>query len=424
MAENIMPRLSIADRAREEREYLTQGRRRTLINSLSGGVDSTVSAAISREATKEGTLALLLPCSTEPERQSDVVDGQRVADHLGIPAVTVNLTDLWQEAVALLTAKAREMAALSGQALDEGKLNWAVNNLKPTLRMMTGGFFADAFEGLMMGTDNAIENFLGYFSIRGDGVADRQPIRDCTKAEVRGLAAAAGYPEDLVMRTPTAGLWPGQTDEAELGFSYDQADALFLWLLERHREQTVFSTDLTVLPAAAERLFGQPGGAGALPVPLEVAKRIVAQNQRTAFKRKGDDLARLLERRGLTPDTHVPMVSIHVSDVPGLLPWYQHKLGLRIRYQEAYYAEFDTGGAVLALDGGGVHSNMPKGFEECPIRIHLKTDDIEGRVAELRAQGVTVGDIEAFPYGKFATLHDPEGNPLVLWQTAGCGATV
>ncbi|HWI66458.1 MAG TPA: NAD(+) synthase [Symbiobacteriaceae bacterium] len=290
---------TVAERAAGEREYLQKSGIKTLINSLSGGVDSTVSALISKEATPAGAIGLLLPCSPkdelEGERKQDIVDGQRVADHLGMPAVVINLSDLWQQAVALYTEAAREMATKSGQPLDEAKLKWAVNNLKPTLRMMTAGFFADAFQGLMMGTDNAIENFLGYFSIRGDGVADRQPIRDCTKAEVRALAAEGAFARDLVGRVPTAGLWPGQTDEGELGFTYDEADQFFLWIIEQHLETPLMDEYMTVKAEAVAPILADPD----LPVAVESARKIIAQNRRTAFKRKSDDLRNLLIRRGL-----------------------------------------------------------------------------------------------------------------------------
>jgi NAD+ synthase len=289
----------VAERAATERAYMEKCGIKTLVNSLSGGVDSTVSAVISQGAAPGGALALLLPCSTDEElkgeRLKDIVDAQRVADHLGMPAVTVNLSSLWQQAVELYVAAAREMAEKRGVPLDEAKVKWAVNNLKPTLRMMTAGFFADAFQGLMVGTDNAIENFLGYFSIRGDGVADRQPIRDCTKGEVRQLAAAGGLPEDLVHRVPTAGLWPGQTDEGELGFTYEEADRCFVWLLERHLQAPVMDSFMTVRAEAVDGILNDP----ALPVALESARRIIAQNRRTAFKRKADDLHNVLVKRGL-----------------------------------------------------------------------------------------------------------------------------
>jgi NAD+ synthase len=290
---------SIQERAAIERAYMEEYGIKALVNSLSGGVDSTTSAAISHEAAPKGAIGLILPCSTEEElkgeRLKDVVDAQRVAEHLGMPHVVINLSDLWQAATTLLTAAAREMAAKSGLELKEEKLNWAINNLKPTLRMMTAGFFADAFHGLMMGTDNAIENFLGYFSIRGDGIADRQPIRDCTKSEVRQLAASAGFPADLVNRTPTAGLWPGQTDEGELGFSYDQADKFFVWLLEKQLETPVMDPSMTVRAEAIETILADPS----LPVPAEIARKIIAQNRKTAFKRKPDDLEKVLAKRRL-----------------------------------------------------------------------------------------------------------------------------
>jgi NAD+ synthase len=291
---------SLDERAAAERAYAEAAGRRALVCSLSGGVDSAVSALVAERAMPGQAVALLLPCSRaeelQGERGRDIVDAGRVAQQLGMPQVTINLSALWQQAVALYR-EALERLQAQGIAVDAKQVEWAVNNLKPTLRMMTAGFFADALQGLTVGTDNAIENFLGYFSVRGDGIADRQPIRDCTKAEVRALAAAGGLPADIVQRTPTAGLWPGQTDEGELGFTYDQADTLFLWLLARHVDgpEPVFEPTLTVRAAAVPQLLARAD----LPVPAPVAQRIIAQNQRTAFKRKADDLDAVLVRRGL-----------------------------------------------------------------------------------------------------------------------------
>lgn len=288
---------SVSERAAIERQYMEDSGIKVLVNSLSGGVDSTLVAAISQEAAPGGAIGLIMPCSTPEElageRKQDVTDAQRVAEFLNMPAVVIDLSDLWRQAVALYTEKARELARKAGLTIDEERLTWAINNMKPTLRIMTAGFFADLFQGLMMGTGNAIEYFLGYFSIRGDGMSDRQPIRDCTKGEVRALAASRGFPDDLVNKVPTAGLWPGQTDEGELGFTYDEADRLFLWLLDRHRETPVLSTTLTVLPERVEALLGDP----TLPVPRDVAERIIRQNQRTEFKRRPGDLEKLLAQR-------------------------------------------------------------------------------------------------------------------------------
>ncbi len=287
------------ERAAREAAYLASSGRQTLVCSLSGGVDSASSALVAHRAAPGRAVALLLPCSSAQElsgeRGKDIVDAQRVADALGMPSTVVHLSELWRAAVALYTAAARDMATRHGLELDEGRLQWAVNNLKPTLRMMTGGFFADAFGGLTVGTDNAIENFLGYFSVRGDGIADRQPLRDCTKAEVRDLAASGGLPQDIVDRTPTAGLWPGQTDEGELGFSYDEADRFFVWILDRHLRQPVLDATMTVLEGAVGDLLASPD----LPVSAAAATRIIEQNRRTAFKRTAEDLDAVLRRRGL-----------------------------------------------------------------------------------------------------------------------------
>lgn len=143
---------SVQERSARERVYMQAAGRTTLVCSLSGGVDSAASAIVAHGAAPGRALALLLPCSSEAELQGergkDIVDAQRVADHLGMPSEVVNLSALWHQAVALYEAQARHLAAAHGVPLDEGKLAWAINNLKPTLRMMTAGFFADAFEGL------------------------------------------------------------------------------------------------------------------------------------------------------------------------------------------------------------------------------------------------------------------------------------
>lgn len=289
----------VDERAAAERNYAREAGRDAFICSLSGGVDSASSALIAHRALPGRAVALMLPCSSAEElrgeRGQDIVDARRAAAAIGMPEVTIDLSELWRQAVTLYEDALVRLAATHGIAADPAKLAWAVNNLKPTLRMMTAGFFADALQGLMMGTDNAIENFLGYFSVRGDGIADRQPIRDCTKAEVRALAKAGGLAEDLVQRTPTAGLWPGQTDEGELGFSYDQADAFFVWLLDRHAEHAVLDTTMTVVPSAVDMLTARAD----LPVPAGVAGRIIAQNRRTQFKRRTGDLEAVLARRGL-----------------------------------------------------------------------------------------------------------------------------
>jgi NAD+ synthase len=273
----------------------------TLVNSLSGGIDSTVAALIAKRAAPKGAIGLILPCSSESELQGerlqDILDARRVAAHLDMPTVEINLSALWHQTCELFEKAAREMCEKAGFAADERKIAWARNNLKPSLRMIAGGFFADATGGITVGTDNLDENVLGYFSIRGDGIADIQDIRDCTKAEVRQLAASGGFPDDLVNRVPTAGLWPGQTDEGELGFSYNDADKFICWALEKHlqTEGGLWERTLTIRTDRIEAIVADPS----LPVSQETARKILAQNRKTEFKRKPHDLENTLIARGL-----------------------------------------------------------------------------------------------------------------------------
>jgi NAD+ synthetase len=294
---------TLEERAVVESEYVTTSKRQTLVNCLSGGVDSTCSGLVSKKACPQGAIGLILPCSSESElsgeRGKDIVDAQRVANHLDIPAVQINLSPLWEHSSRIYRNAAEEMSAKRGIPIDEKKLSWAINNIKPTLRLMSAGFFADAFDGLIIGTDNAIENFLGYFSIRGDGIADRQPIRDLTKGEVREMVACGDFPEDLVNRIPTAGLWPGQTDEDELGFTYNDADKLFVWLLEKHVDNLskggLMDETMTVKLDKVKWIISE----SSLPVSKETAQLAIAQNQRTRFKRKTTDLETVLKARNL-----------------------------------------------------------------------------------------------------------------------------
>lgn len=284
---------TLAERAATERAYMQAGGRQVLVNSLSGGVDSTAAALVSREAAR--SLALVLPIAPDSTGEQDVADAQRVADHLGLPSAVVDLTAAWEHIVHVCAKAAEKLGGELGLEVPPERLEWARNNLKPALRIAAAGFLADALGGLTIGTSNAIEYFLGYFSIRGDAVADRQPLRDLTKREVRDLAAQGGFASDLVGRVPSAGLWPGQTDENELGFGYEDADRFLMWLLQRHAEQPVFDSTLTVMPAAAEQLLARTD----LPIAADVAGKILTRNRQSAFKRRSGDLERLLAARGI-----------------------------------------------------------------------------------------------------------------------------
>jgi NAD+ synthase len=181
-----------------------------VVVAVSGGVDSAVAAALCRRAFPETTLGVLLPCHSHPR---DTADAERVCLIVGIPYTTVVLDAVYDALVAALRASPQ----FSPHPV-------ALANLKPRLRMTTLYYFANRLNRLVVGTGNRSEAYVGYFTKYGDGGVDVLPLANLVKGEVRALAEHLGIPADIVHRTPTAGLWAGQTDEDEMGLTYADLD--------------------------------------------------------------------------------------------------------------------------------------------------------------------------------------------------------
>jgi NAD+ synthase len=178
---------------------------------LSGGVDSALAAALAVRAVGPGhVLAALMPCHSQPE---DAALGQLVADTLGTRTVTVDLTPAYD--------------ALSAQLPpDPQSEGLAAANVKPRLRMITLYYLAQSHNYLVLGSGNKTELQVGYFTKYGDGGVDLLPLGTLNKTEVWELARELGVPREVVERPPTAGLWPGQTDEGEMGITYAELDRI------------------------------------------------------------------------------------------------------------------------------------------------------------------------------------------------------
>jgi len=181
---------------------------RGIVVGLSGGIDSAVVAALAARVFKDEALAVIIPCHSDP---ADVTDALLVAEHLSIPHKTIDLTPVFDaftsatEAVVPMTDMARA-------------------NLKARLRMVTLYGVAQSTSRLVCGTGNRSEWEVGYFTKHGDSASDLLPLLDLLKCEVRAVARFLGLPEVIIKKAPTAGLWAGQTDEGEMGFSYDELD--------------------------------------------------------------------------------------------------------------------------------------------------------------------------------------------------------
>jgi NAD+ synthase len=185
---------------------------------LSGGIDSAVVARLCQMATPGHVLGVLLPCYSQ---EQDEVDAMLVADAFKIPTAKVDLAKTFDALGATLDEALKAQQPKLAVKVIDIKQRLPRANIKPRLRMTSLYYVANAMNYVVAGTGNKSEITLGYYTKYGDGGVDVLPIGALLKSEVRALAREIGVPEPVITKPPTAGLWPGQTDEAEMGFSYD-----------------------------------------------------------------------------------------------------------------------------------------------------------------------------------------------------------
>lgn len=195
-------------------DYLKDNHQDCYILGISGGVDSSLVAALAKKAVgKDKLFAYAMPIDSLVDDENDAV---RLAKHLDINYEVVDLTDAYHALV--------EKYEATGIKLDLS----TKGNLKARMRMATLYAFAQNKHGLVLGTDNMDERYTGYFTKFGDGGVDLLPIAHLLKREVVEACLLLGVPEDLARRTPSAGLYQGQTDEKEMGISYNDLDDYLL----------------------------------------------------------------------------------------------------------------------------------------------------------------------------------------------------
>ncbi len=200
------------------RERVQEARAQGLVIGVSGGVDSAVVAGLCKRAFPHNSIGVILPAGSNP---MDREDAWLATEALSLKAVEIDLTQAHQGILASVKKALAAQEYTFEEQLSQG-------NLKARLRMSTLYTVANSLNYLVVGTDNAPEAYTGYFTKYGDGGVDILPIASLTKAEVRAWAARLGLPEKIVNRVPTAGLWEGQTDEQEMGITYDLIDRYLL----------------------------------------------------------------------------------------------------------------------------------------------------------------------------------------------------
>ena len=194
------------------KDYLENSGCKAYILGLSGGVDSSLVAALAKRAVgKDKLFCYSIDIDSNPQ---DVLDAKRVAEQLDVNLEVISLSKTFHS----------YLDELKG----ENFMRLSKSNLKVRMRMCALFAYAQEKSGLVLGTDNWDERYVGYFTKYGDGAADILPIVHLTKQEVRDAAKILGLSKDLYNRVPSAGLFEGQTDEKEMGVLYDDLDSYLL----------------------------------------------------------------------------------------------------------------------------------------------------------------------------------------------------
>ena len=199
-----------------------------IVLGLSGGIDSALVAYLSAEAVgPDRLLAVLMPYrSSSPASEADA---RSVVDRLGCESTRVDITPM----VEGYYGAGDERGALGPGGAEASALRRG--NYMARVRMAVLYDLSASFRGLVAGTGNKTESLIGYTTLFGDSACAFAPIGDLYKSQVRQLAVALGVPDAIVRKAPSADLWPGQTDEAEGGFTYPVIDRLLYWLVDRRR---------------------------------------------------------------------------------------------------------------------------------------------------------------------------------------------
>ncbi len=183
---------------------------------LSGGIDSALSCVLAAEAIgKENVLAVRMPYKASSQDSLD--HAQLVIEKFGVQSLTIPITEMADPLIAL----------------DPEMSKTRKGNIMARCRMIVLYDQSESFGGLVIGTGNKTEILLGYSTIYGDAASAINPIGDLYKTQVRQLSRALGIPEEIVDKAPSADLWVNQTDEDELGFTYEDVDKLFYLLIDQ-----------------------------------------------------------------------------------------------------------------------------------------------------------------------------------------------
>ena len=237
------------------------------IIGVSGGLDSAVVVALCcRALGTENVYGFLLPSGT----QHDIKDSHLVCDQFGIEHKVIDIHNA-VEALIHLDQSAMEF--------DETR----VGNIKARTRMIVLYDQSMKYNGLVVGTSNFTELMLGYFTIHGDGACALEPIGHLYKTEVKQIAVELSVPQCIIDKAPSAGLWDGQTDEEQIGASYETID----YVLKRYNKMTSFLINWKSLEfhEVIENITDNT-------IDLKVVDKIMSMVKKNEFKTKSPTMMR------------------------------------------------------------------------------------------------------------------------------------
>lgn len=200
------------------REKVKEANSKGLIVGVSGGIDSAVVAYLIKKAFPENSMGVIMSIKSNPNDREDAL---KVINGCGIEFLDLDLTQPQDLILSTVINSLKEK-----NLYKEDYLKMTDANLRARVRMSTVYTVANNLGYLVVGTDNAAEIHTGYFTKYGDGGVDLVPLSNLTKKEVYEWAKVLGVHKDVINKAPSAGLWEGQTDENEMGTTYDMIDAV------------------------------------------------------------------------------------------------------------------------------------------------------------------------------------------------------
>jgi NAD+ synthase len=228
---NVKPTIDAEAEVRKRvnflKEYVEKAKAKGLLIAISGGIDSAVTAGLCKRATDEltqehGEEYMTLGVFQPYGAQSDIEHSYAVAKAFELKYTAETNIQTPVDDIAAEVDKSFAAMNISRTMTPQGK-----GNVKARTRMVVQYAMANELNLLVVGTDHASEAITGFYTKWGDGAVDITPLSSLNKRQVRQLASYLGVPQEILDKAPTAGLWEGQTDEKELGISYeDNSDYL------------------------------------------------------------------------------------------------------------------------------------------------------------------------------------------------------